>query len=77
MQDINVIIEIKDGALQAVYSNFPLDYVLIDHNNINPRKSLVLTVRQPDVINPELFALYDSDTRSGLKIREELKRLKF
>lgn len=29
-----LIIEIKGGLLQSVYSNEPIEYILVDHDNI-------------------------------------------
>lgn len=77
MQRIKVLIEIRGGTLQAVYSNAPFDYVLVDYDNIDAGESPVSEPSQPDVITVDLFALYNEPDPPGIEIREELKRIKF
>lgn len=77
MQPVKVLIEIRDGALQAVYSNTPLNYVLVDYDNIAVGENPVSAPLPPDAIASELFSLYNEPLPPDVEIREELKRIKF
>lgn len=77
MDNIKIIIDIKDATIQAVYSNVPLEYVIVDHDYLKNNNPLLQSPQKPNVIHAFLYQLYDSDTVYGLEIREVLKRLKF
>lgn len=77
MNKTKVIIETRGGVLVAVYSNTPLDYILIDHDLTELGENPVHAPGEPDQVHPVLYELFDSDTPAGLEIREDLKRFHF
>lgn len=77
MEQVKLIIEMKGGQMQSLYSNTTLDYLIINHDEKDRGKSPLSEIQHPDIVYPLLHELYDTDTPSGLEIRDELKRLKF
>jgi hypothetical protein len=77
MNHIRLVIDIKDATIQAIYSNFNMDIIVVDHDCRENEESPVQQIREPDVVNPFIYELYDSDTPGGLEIREKLQALKF
>ncbi|MBN8880475.1 MAG: hypothetical protein J0I32_23225 [Sphingobacteriales bacterium] len=77
MQPIKIIIDIQDAAIQAVYSNVPLQYIIVDHDCPENDEPIVGIPQSPDAIHNDLYQLYDSDTDNGLEIREALQQLQF
>lgn len=76
MEKIKVIIEIRGGALTAVYANAPIEYVQVDFDNIYQDEELQLQVMQPDIVKPELNTIYGVN-KTGERIAAELKRNNF
>ncbi|TXJ28083.1 MAG: hypothetical protein E6Q24_07080 [Chitinophagaceae bacterium] len=77
MDNIKIIIDIQGASIQAVYSNMPLQYIIVNHDCPENDEAVVQPARKPTVIHPDLYQLYDSDTANGLEIRAILQQLKF
>jgi hypothetical protein len=60
-----IIIEVSGGLVQKVYSNLPLEYIVVDHDAENG--TWVSEPRTPDEIVTDLASLYDGDIRDMLK----------
>lgn len=76
MENIKVIIEMRGGALTAVYANHPLEYVLVDFDNIYQEEIPGLKVMQPDIVKPDLNTIYGVN-ETGERIAAELKQNNF
>lgn len=76
MSDVKLIIEMKEGTLYAVYSNTPLDYVLLNYDSIEKGK-IPHESNQPDGVYPLLHEIYQSTTEPSKSIRGLLQKLKF
>lgn len=76
METIKVVIEIRGGVLQAVYSNQPLQYVVVDFDNINVGQNPVGEIMQPEIISEDLHTIHGGNP-AGDEIAVELKRIHF
>jgi len=77
MKHIKIIIEVSGGIIQNVYSNGPLEYVVVDYDMIVQGRHPVTMPCKPDIIRDELNTIYDSTIPPEQEIRESLKRIKF
>lgn len=54
MENVKVVIVIRGGNLEAVYANQEIQYVLVDHDNLDIEKEdFDLSAMEPDLITEE------------------------
>lgn len=71
-----IIIEIRGGTLAAVYADKPIQYVLVDHDNISQGDGVNLHVLEPDLVDDNLHTFFGS-SETGNEISKQLKELNF
>ncbi len=77
MNEIKLVIEVRNGIIEIVKANVPLKYVIVDYDELNKGAYPLSVPLEPDAIGNPIHTLYDeSDNQQG-EIREELKRIKF
>jgi hypothetical protein len=79
MEQLKIVIEMKGGVLQAVYSTCPLQYVIVDQDLIGSAGES-LAVSSPnteDVVDAHLSTLYDDQTPAGKVIKDALQKFGF
>lgn len=76
MENVKVINEIRGGVLQAVYANQPLQYVVVDFDNLDKGNAPVGPVMEPDFVTEDLHTIHGSNP-AGDEISEALKRIHF
>ncbi len=78
-----IIIEIRGGTVSAVFSNTDIDFMIVDHDNLNIRDELHesyeddLCVYEPDMIIGKLSDMYDATDRRSQIIAQYIKENKF
>lgn len=66
--DTKVVIVIRKGALEAVYANKSINYVLVDYDNReNGGEAVELGVQTPDKVQPNLHELLKGKEGKALK----------
>lgn len=75
-----VVIEVDGGCLMRVLSNEPMEYILVDYDNIrealNYSDTIKLEKNDPDGMHePNLSNWYEDHTTPDSLIHKEIKRL--
>lgn len=71
-----IIIEIRNGALAAVYANQTVLYVLVDRDDISKEDGINLNVLEPDLVDDNMYTFFGS-SEAGIEISKQLKELNF
>jgi hypothetical protein len=76
MENTKVVIEVRGGIVQAVYASQPLQYVVVDFDNIFYGTPPVGEARTPDIVTEDLHTIHGGDP-AGDEIAAALKRIHF
>lgn len=71
-----IIIEVKGGMVTTVLANTPIEYVLVDWDNINQGDDINnLVVMKPDAVSNPVSGLCDS--KGDVELKKVLNKLNF
>lgn len=72
-----VVIELQSGYVQAVYSNTPIQYVIVDYDDHEMGDYPLSVPLETDGVAKQLYTLYNESDPSQSEIRELLRRIEY
>lgn len=80
MSKPKIVIEIRGGVLVAVHATQPIEYVLVDYDNIHQGQAPVCEPSCEDRVFGDGYAhtlFTDANDPHEMEVRDELKTIKF
>ena len=78
MKPVKIVIEIKNHTIQFVFASAPIQYVIINYDDLDKGLHPISVLLEPEIVQDPLYSCYAAqEDAQQAEVRESLKRLNF